>query len=143
MKKLLYIMLVCFAIAACDFEPSNNGDLDGNWQLHKLDTLATGGRTDMRQSGIYWCVQGRLLEIRGLNVLGPNVLFRFKKEPATLTIYNPVCDNRDVSDSLVTSIETLKPYGVLHLEEVFQIETFNSDDMVLVNDLYRFHLRKY
>jgi hypothetical protein len=48
-----------------------------------------------------------------------------------------------VSDSLVNSIETLKPYGVLHLEEVFQIETFNSDDMVLVNDLYRFHLRKY
>ncbi len=143
MKKLLFLILSALTFAACDFEPSRNGDLDGFWQLHRMDTLATGGSADMRLSGIYWAVQGHLLELTNVKGSAINVLFRFRKEPSSLTIYNPVCDNRALSDSIVTTVEPLLPYGILHLEEVFQIQSFSSEEMVLVNDLYRFSLRKY
>ena len=50
MKKLLYIFIFTLAVAACEIHTSENGDLDGYWQLHKVDTLANGSSCDMRDS---------------------------------------------------------------------------------------------
>lgn len=143
MKTARYCLLFLFALlTACDFETSDNGDLDGFWQLHQLDTLATGGSTDMRNSSIYWAVQVNLLEIRRLSDYY-SVIFRFDKSGSQLHLTNPICDNRDISDSIITSAETLRPFGLLHTSETFNIETLNSDHFVITNEAYRFHLRKY
>jgi hypothetical protein len=143
MRTAQYCLLFLFALlTACDFETSDNGDLDGFWQLHQLDTLATGGSTDMRDSAIYWAVQVKLLEIRRLSDYY-SVMFRFDKSGSQLRISNPVCDDRDISDSIITSAETLRPFGLLNTSETFNIETLNSDHFVITNEAYRFHLRKY
>ena len=42
MRKLLYIFIVLMMFAACDIHTSDNGDLDGYWQLRSVDTLSTG-----------------------------------------------------------------------------------------------------
>lgn len=42
MRKLLYIFFVLLMFAACDIHTSDNGDLDGYWQLRSVDTLSTG-----------------------------------------------------------------------------------------------------
>ena len=100
MKKLLYLFLTMIIMAACDFETSNNGKLDGNWQLAQLDTLSTGGSADMRASTFYLSVQHHLLEMKILNDHLKNVFFRFEQTETTLRLYNPVSDNKEISDSV-------------------------------------------
>jgi hypothetical protein len=143
-KKLLYIVLTAFVtLAACDFEVSDNGDLEGYWQLQQTDTLATGGTTDMRYSGIYWAVQVHLMELRNVQGNTPNILFRFDHSGNHLRIYNPIADSRQVSDSVISDTSTLRPYGIEHLDETLNVEELSSERMVLTNESYRFHLRKY
>ena len=50
MRKLLYLIITFMMIIACDIHRSDNGDLDGFWQLKSVDTLSTGGTCDMRDS---------------------------------------------------------------------------------------------
>ncbi len=64
MKRLIFVLTICMALVACDIETSGNGDLDGFWQLRQVDTLATEGTTDMRQSMIYWAVKKRAIDGR-------------------------------------------------------------------------------
>ena len=143
-NKYIYTLLaVIFMLTACDFEVSDNGDLDGYWQLKQQDTLATGGTTDMRNSGYYWAIQVNLLEIRDVQAHQLNVLFRFEHKDSKLRLYNPIADNRNISDSLIASPVTLEPYGLQDIDETFDIIELNSDKMVLENACYRYHFRKY
>jgi hypothetical protein len=148
MKHFIYIMIVtCTFIVACDFETSNNGDLDGFWQLYQIDTLATGNTTDMRHSNIHWSVQVNILEIKiGID----RIMFRFEKSNNKLRIWDPIANAREISDSIVTDNSLMLKSGVTAapglgglLEAIFDIEKLNSDKMILTNDTYRLHLRKY
>lgn len=143
-RNIIYILLFLFSVlTACDFEISDNGDLDGYWQLKQQDTLATGGTTDMRNSGYYWSIQVNLLEIKDVQVHNPNILFRFEHKGNQLRLYNPIANERIVSDSLIANPATLEPYGLQQLDETFTIEQLNGEKMVLTNALYRYHFRKY
>ena len=53
MQKIIFIILSCFLLSACELEMSDNGKLDGNWQLRQTDTVSTGGICDMSRSYIY------------------------------------------------------------------------------------------
>jgi hypothetical protein len=143
MKKLLYLFLTMMIMAACDFETSNNGKLDGNWQLAQLDTLSTGGSADMRASTFYLSVQHHLLEMKILNDHLKNVFFRFEQTETTLRLYNPVSDNKEISDSVVTSPLTLQPFGLQSLDETLAIEQLTSDNLILRNEKFRYHFRKF
>ncbi len=151
MKKLLYLILTaCIFFAACDFEISNNGDLDGYWQFTQVDTLATGGSADMRSSILFWSVQVNLLEIRNNTSQDSSVLFRFDKSGDILRIWNPVANIRAISDSLVTDSNMLSRYYInCHknkdntLETILHIKELNDEQMVLTNEAYQLHFRKY
>lgn len=150
MKKLLYLALTaCICFTACDFETSDNGDLDGYWQLRQVDTL-NGGSTDMRNSGLFWSVQVNLLEIHDNITPTNSILFRFEKSGDILRIWNPIVNNRPISDSIVKSPNTLAYYYVESyykpdstLEAILHIQELGSERMVLQNDSYRLHFRKY
>ena len=51
-------------IIACDIHRSDNGDLDGFWQLKSVDTLSTGGTCHMRDSMRFWTFQATLFTVR-------------------------------------------------------------------------------
>ena len=97
----------------------------------------------MHQSGWYWCVQHKLLEIKDFKNTSHNVFFRFERTATSLRLYNPISDNRQISDSIVSNPETLKPLGIQSLDETLQVETLTSENMVLNNRVLRFHFRKY
>ena len=67
MKKTFLFLATCLAMTmaatSCgDFiETSDNGDLDGYWQLSQVDTLANGVQVDMTSSKVFWGVQGKFL----------------------------------------------------------------------------------
>jgi hypothetical protein len=151
MKHLLYIIIAAsIALVACDFETSDNGDLDGYWQLSEMDTLATGRTADMRYSKIVCAVQVRLLEFRRADDINTGVMFRFEQRGDSLLLTNPVQNNRNISDSLVNNPATLVHYGMTattgkdgKLEVKFLIEKLNDSRMTLSNKLYRLHFRKY
>ena len=68
MRKLLYLLLLSlFLSTSCTLETSDNGDLDGFWQLSLIDTLSSQNSVDMRDSGYFWAVQHNLLILRETN----------------------------------------------------------------------------
>lgn len=146
MKKSILLVFLTLTMAACHFEMSDNGDLDGFWQLYSVDTLASGQSADMRQSGIYWAVQLRLLaiEAKDQNI---RFLFRFSHEGSTLRLYDPRVDYRpsfgERADTAVTCADSLYFLGLYHLDESLLVEELNSSRLTLRNDSLRLHLRRY
>ena len=151
MKNIIFItiavIITCFA--ACDFETSDNGSIDGYWQMRQIDTLATNRSADMRQSKLFWSVQSRLFEVRDIP-RNCKIDFRFEQNNNFLRIWSPIANLRVISDSVITNPKTLEPYGIIAnpnsdkvLEATFVIERLTSDDMILNNASYRLHFRKY
>ena len=149
MKKILYIFLSCtflsscFLFTSCDLETSDNGKLDGNWQLRQIDTLSTGGVCDMTYSYIYWGIENKLLQVRDIDNNNLRILFRFDKQGDHLTIHSP--HQVITKDELkpLEDAELLTPLGIIETEDTFIVETLSSGNMTLKNERFRLHFRKY
>ncbi|MCR4809659.1 MAG: lipocalin-like domain-containing protein [Prevotella sp.] len=146
MKKSILLAFLTLFLSACHFEVSDNGDLDGFWQLYSEDTLSSGQSADMRQSGIYWAVQMRLLSIEAKKQ-NIRFLFRFTHEGSTLRLYDPRVDFRpsfgERADTAVTCADSLHFLGLNSLDESFFVEELNSSRMTLRNDSLRLYFRRY
>lgn len=143
MKKILYILFACTLLTSCELETSGNGHLDGNWQLRQIDTLSTCGICDMSNSYIYWGVENNLLQIRDIDDGNLKIFFRFSRENNILTIHSPY--RVITKDELmpVEDIALLQPLGITDTQDSFTIEKLSSGKLILQNDHYRFHFRKY
>ena len=133
-------MALAAMLGSCTLETSDNGDLDGLWQLYSLDSLATGASADMRSSHVFWAVQCQLLEARSRET---QVLFRFNNTGDSLLLSDPYINNRDSSDIKVTDAAMLAPLGINNLGEHFGIKALSSDKMVLEAPTLRLYFRKY
>ena len=150
MRQLFrFIPLALLALlTACDTHTSDNGVLDGFWQMHTVDTLGAGS-ADMRSEKIFWAVQADLLEMVQLkgNITNANrhkdMVFRFQLTGEELWVSNPVWKARSISDDIITDVEEVRPYGLSDLNQTFRVEQLNSSDMTLLTDRLRLHFRKY
>lgn len=146
MRKIFYLLALSIMLVSCELETSGNGSLDGYWQMTQVDTLASGGVADTRESFIYWGVQGKLLQIRYSEndvYLGEGLLFRFENNNSSLTLYSPFVHHLYETDEPVDDVEILKPFGIYRLEEKFAIEQLDDKCMVLTNEVLRLHFRRY
>ena len=145
MKKIFYLLAFGMMLVSCEIETSGNGELDGYWQMSQVDTLATGGVADTRESFIYWGIQGKLLQIRSENdvYLSEGLLFRFENNNSILTLSSPFVHHLYETDEPIDDVEILKPFGIYRLEEKFAIEQLDDKCMVLTNDVVRLHFRRY
>ena len=143
MRKLLYIFFVLLMFAACDIHTSDNGDLDGYWQLRSVDTLSTGGTCDMRDSMRFWSFQAHILHVRDNHDKIRKVLMRFNITDNVMILSDPIIDLRDSSDILFTDTTILWHYGIHDIPETLKVITLNSSTMVLENRVLRLNLRKY
>ena len=146
MRKIFYLLALSIMLVSCELETSGNGSLDGYWQMTQVDTLASGGVADTRESFIYWGVQGKLLQIRYSEndvYLGEGLLFRFENNNSSLTLYSPFVHHLYETDEPVDDAEILKPFGIYRLEERFSIEQLDEKYMVLNNNILRLHFRRY
>lgn len=130
-------------MAACTLETSNNGDLDGFWQLKAVDTLATGGTADMRESGLTWSFQGRILELRDTKTVYTDILLSFQHADGHLLLSSPYIIDRESGDTPLYDAKLLRPYGIHHITEDFQVVELKSSSMVLQSDQLRLYFRKY
>jgi hypothetical protein len=144
---LFFVLSVICLFSGCEMHHSDNGLLDGFWQMTAVDTIG-GQSADMRQSRVFWCIQGDVLQMRRMNgVLYEEkqgiVAFRFEQSDNTLTVSEPVVCDRANSDSLLTDISIVTPYGVNSLKESFQVLRLDGSAMTLESAELRLHFRRY
>lgn len=151
MKTLLCFFLALMALACSDFHSSDNGPLDGFWQLATVDSLPNGpAGVDVRDTHVFWAVQGDLLEMRDLRPgvgSNRNVFFRFQLANGMLILSHPIINNRNISDSIPADGTLLRYYGLTHLPqepaETLRVETLKGTKMTLCGDRVRLYFRKY
>ena len=96
-KRLFKTILAAFvlvALASCEIETSDNGDFDGFWHLERVDTLATGGTTDLSKKRVFWGVQYKLISVRDVDVDKQHGYYlRFKQTRDKIVTHTPYKDN--------------------------------------------------
>ena len=140
MKKLFILLAACAAIASCDIVTSDNGDLDGFWQMTGVDTLSTGNHAETKENRVFWAVQANLLRTMSDSY---NVLFRFEHTADSLTLHDPYIDKRDSSDIKVEDVSLLTPFGVNNLREGYSVLELSGSSMILQSETLRLYFRKY
>lgn len=143
MRRLFYLFVVSLLTVSCTLEVSDNGDLDGYWQLTRVDSLVTGNSADMRETGIFWAVSYEMLVTRSTKQPMGEVIFEFQHTADSLCLTNPYVLYRDSSDIKVTDVNYLRRFGVNSLDEKFHVLHLSSSKMVLESELLRLYLRKY
>ena len=150
-RKLVFLPIYIILLIApcllnsCEIESSDNGKLDGFWQLATVDTLATGGSADLTATGLTWSFQGRLLQLREVTMKSKfdNILCRFSHNGNKLTVNNPAHVDREKGDPIVENVDDLRPFGINNLEETFTVVTLSNKIMVLKSDHLQLNFRKY
>ncbi len=137
------LFLAAGLLTSCDVESSDNGDLDGFWQLRAADTLSTGGHSDLTGLSLTWAFQGRLLEMRDLHGQRTDIVSSFSHEGTTLSLFDAYIVDRDNGDIRLEDATELSPYGVNRLDETFSVEKLDGSKMVLKSEKLRLTFRKY
>ncbi len=144
-KAAIILFLAAQWFASCTIENIDNGDLDGFWHFEQMDTLATGGRLDLRQTTRFWAFQANLMHTQG----GTNSFyFRFARDGGTLVVYSPYLDHghedkENGGDIVVDDPALLREYGIQSLADTFYIEKLSGSTMVLSTALHRLHFTKF
>jgi len=119
-------MAAAAMLAGCEFETPANGDLDGLWQLTRLDSAVSGVGRDMKASHEFWAVQMRLLQIQKPS---GNRYYRFRHAGGRLTLMPPKLDDEGRQDTTVV--------------HDYRVVTLTGGSMVLDDDTVRLSFRKY
>lgn len=142
MKKITFLFAALLLLTSCEIEFSNNGKLDGFWQMIAVDTLATQHTSDLKTSGRTWAFQGRLLEMRDTKGGYSDLYFSFEHRGDSLFLDSPYLSDRDVDDIKITDVNIVRPYGVNGLKEGFEIENLSNNKLILRSKTLRLMLRK-
>jgi hypothetical protein len=148
---LLGILLLTTLMVGCDIETSNNGKLDGLWQVTEITYLGTNSRPDsvvaMKSQHIYWAFQNKLLSIRGYEApqtKTTEIVTRFSHNADSLILRDFYFHYVSL-DSLVTDTHThiFNPIGVESNEAHFQVEQLTDNTLSLRSTYAKIALRKF
>ena len=130
-QYILYILALVVAslsFQSCEFEASDNGDLDGNWQLMQVDTIATGGRNKVKNQQLFYSVQMRLLCLKEYNAAAEsNLFFHFEHTNDSLKLKSASSDGK-----AMYPVSMLRPLIPLHrISSRFQPTFAHPSDILL------------
>ena len=144
MKRILLTLplLGLLSFSSCDLEMSDNGKLDGFWQLARIDTIGGGG-CDMVASRIFWSVQLHLLQLSDHSGRNSTYLLRFQQDDAHLRVYDPYLSARNEGDKPLDDATVLQPYGIQSLDERFEILGLDNKHLSLRSSLLELTFNRY
>lgn len=144
MKKIFILFVVLmFSLTSCELEYIDNGELDGNWNMVSIETLATEKQDDVSGLRRFWAIQAKLLQLSGG---GDSYYFRFKHQGDSLWISEPYkyMEHQTGGDSLLTKVPVdFANYGIYHLEEHYKVEKLSGGKMILKSDSIRLYFRRF
>ena len=144
MKRILYIIIgVILLMTSCNKEESDNGNLDGFWQMTEMSNISYTSVIDMRSSGITWSFQGHILELRDLKKGNQDIMMSFTHEGGKLKLSAPYRVDRDSDDIELDDADLLIPYGISKTTTEYSVSELSSSRMVLDNDVWHLVFRKY
>lgn len=146
MKRYTWLIALgtLLLLTACDWETSDNGNLDGFWQMTDVDTLATGGHENVKEKALTWSFQGRIMEVRQATHKGtPIYIFKFSHEGDILKTYNPYLNDRDKEDPIVEDVKDINPFGFTTLSQQFKVLKLTGSRLILQSPTLRLTFRKY
>lgn len=143
-RSLCTLVLSTLAMVSCGdlIDNSGNGKLDGFWQLTQIDTLSTGGKTDMAADRKFLSVQGSILTLHDADE-GTRYMFRFNHANQQLVLSDARYNDRERGDSLITSVDELKPFGLNSLNDTLAIEKLSGSSLILRGERLRLSYRKF
>lgn len=133
LTRFFLIISVIFLMTACHIESSENGHLDGFWHLVRVDTLSTGGTSDLHQDYFFWAFQFQLLSVRNTQKSPEEYFLRFQRQGDELVLSDPFQYVLQGKDAPVENIDLLRPFGINDQEERFRIVHLSSRRMTLKN----------
>lgn len=143
MKGLSYIIIcVTTLLASCDFVTSDNGDLDGLWQMTVKEQVLSSEMTDMRARRVSWAFQGGLVQMNSGRI--EEVTGQFSLTDDVLRVTNLNHFSHADGDSRIDSVDdVMRELGVYRLEETYEVKELNKNTLRLQNDSVRLVFRKY
>jgi len=141
MKNLITIFILFFfaCIGSCTLDTSDNGDLDGNWQLMSIDSIENGNTADMKDYQIFYAVQFKLINVKAYNYSSSgNYYFHFEQTKDSLIMNATQGDN-----GTEYKIDDLRKFGLNSENEKFSIITLTGDKMILESSLLKLYFRKF
>ena len=133
LTRFFLIISVISLMTACHMESSENGHLDGFWHLVRVDTLSTGGTSDLHQDYFFWAFQFQLLSVRNTQKSPEEYFLRFQRQGDELVLSQPFQYVLQGKDAPVENIDLLRPFGINDQEERFHIVHLSSRRMTLKN----------
>lgn len=133
LTRFFLIISVISLMTACHMESSENGHLDGFWHLVRVDTLSTGGTSDLHQDYFFWAFQFQLLSVRNTQKSPEEYFLRFQRQGDELVLSHPFQYVLQGKDAPVENIDLLRPFGINDQEERFRIVHLSSRRMTLQN----------
>ena len=133
LTRFFLIISVISLMTACHMESSDNGHLDGFWHLVRVDTLSTGGTSDLHQDYFFWAFQFQLLSVRNTQKSPEEYFLRFQRQGDELVLSDPFQYVLQGKDAPVENIDLLRPFGINDQEERFRIVHLSSRRMTLKN----------
>lgn len=136
-------------LVSCEIETSDNGDFDGFWHLERVDTLATGGTTDLSKKRVFWGVQYKLISVYDIDKEGTfGYYLRFNQTRDQIVTHTPYKNNwhQDVEnggDHPIDDPTQLAPYGINNLEEEFVKEKLDGGQMILRSKTLRLKFKRF
>lgn len=142
---LISFLFTVFLFSSCDLETSDNGDLDGFWHLERVDTLSTGGTTDLSQAKLFWSFEVKMMGLQGGS---ERFYLRFNQTSDSLTVLSPYYnrgheENDSTGDIPVTDPKVMIEYGIDSLEVHYKKEVLSGSKMVLRSHRLRLYFRKF
>lgn len=142
---LISFLFTVFLFSSCDLETSDNGDLDGFWHLERVDTLSTGGTTDLSQAKLFWSFEVKMMGLQGGS---ERFYLRFNQTSDSLTVLSPYYNrghegNDSTGDIPVTDPKAMIEYGIDNLEVHYKKEALSSSKMVLRSHRLKLYFRKF
>lgn len=139
-----YLAIVSLLLTGCDIYRSDNGDLDGLWQMTTVENLKTHEVRDARDRQVTWGIQGALLELRAS---GARIVYSKFEHTGNSLVLRELCfsgrGDSDWGDKPVENPADLNVYGIYRLDEYFKVLELNSDAMRLESADVRLTFRKY
>lgn len=123
-KYILLIFIVLISITSCQ-KASINGDLDGMWQLMKIEKKDTPVEVPVQ---LYYCIQLHMVQLQGAATC--HGTFSHKGDSIYIVIRG-------------SNKNTVVSYGMNDTIQSFGIETLSSENMVLKSSYARLQFRKF
>ena len=142
MKKCIYILVIFVALTSCFDNVYINGDLDGMWQLQKVENVSNA--TIEYPRDIYYSFQRNLTFISRMNETEKEVRYLgnlyYDSEEGTVTIGGFRKFN---DEKLVATMEILRQFMLFDLETVFVVEKLDKKQLIMNCGVYTYYLRRW